>query len=165
MKQADVVLLYDYNYWADARILTAASRISASQFTASTAFPCGSLRGTLVHILDGERAWRELLQHDRMRFDELKEAKFPSVTSMQDRWHEDEAAMRAYLAGLDDEKLLGVVRYTTDEGNKRERILWHCLYHLVNHGTQHRSEAAAMLTDYGQSPGDIDFTLFLNERK
>jgi hypothetical protein len=28
---------------------------------------------------------------------------------------------------------------------------------------QHRSEAAHMLTEYGQSPGDIDFTLFLRE--
>ena len=43
----------------------------------------------------------------------------------------------------------------------RDRILWHCLYHVVNHGTQHRSEAAALLTDYGSSPGDLDFTLFL----
>ena len=29
---------------------------------------------------------------------------------------------------------------------------------------QHRSEAAALLTSYGQSPGEIDFTVFLNER-
>lgn len=32
------------------------------------------------------------------------------------------------------------------------------------YGTQHRSEAAAILTGYGCSPGDLDFTLFLNER-
>jgi hypothetical protein len=29
---------------------------------------------------------------------------------------------------------------------------------------QHRSEAAALLTSYGQSPGDYDFTMFLSER-
>jgi hypothetical protein len=28
----------------------------------------------------------------------------------------------------------------------------------------HRNEAAALLTGYGQSPGDFDFTMFLNER-
>src|SRR5438552_7817961 len=48
-------------------------------------------------------------------------------------------------------------------GIVRERVLWHCLFHLVNHGTQHRSEAAALLTGYGQSPGGLDFTALLNE--
>jgi len=43
--------------------------------------------------------------------------------------------------------------------------LWHCLWHVVNHGTQHRSEAAALLTRFNQSPGDLDFTVFMNETK
>jgi uncharacterized damage-inducible protein DinB len=43
------------------------------------------------------------------------------------------------------------------------RLRWHLLYHVFSHGIQHRSEAAAMLTDYGQSPGNIDFTIFLSE--
>ena len=72
--------------------------------------------------------------------------------------------MRAYLASLTDADMSGFVRYTTSSGAARERVLWHCLLHIVNHGTQHRSESAAMLTSYGQSPGDVDFTLFLSSR-
>jgi uncharacterized damage-inducible protein DinB len=71
--------------------------------------------------------------------------------------------MQAYLASLRDEDLESHLRYTTDTGIQRDRILWHCLLHVVNHGTQHRSEAAGLLTEYAHSPGDLDFTVFLND--
>ncbi len=165
MNQVEIALLYDYNYWGNQQILRAASGISPAQYTAKASFPYGSLRGTLVHMLDAEASWRQLLQYGRMDFGVLQESDFPTVVPLEARWREEEAVMRGYLAGLDDAKLEGIVTYTTDEGNKRERVLWHCLYHVVNHATQHRSEAAAMLTDYGRSPGELDFTVFLNERK
>ena len=43
-------------------------------------------------------------------------------------------------------------------------ILWQVLVHVVNHGTQHRAECAALLTGFGHSPGDMDMSLFFNER-
>jgi uncharacterized damage-inducible protein DinB len=34
------------------------------------------------------------------------------------------------------------------------------MQHIANHGTQHRSEVAAMLTEAGHSPGDIDMLFY-----
>jgi len=103
-----------------------------------------------------------LCQHHTLTPD-LAEAEFPTLDRLEQHWREEERAMRDYLATLQDDDLTRIVRYTTDEGVRRERVLWHCLIHVVNHGAQHRSEAAAILTGYGQSPGEIDFTVFLNE--
>jgi uncharacterized damage-inducible protein DinB len=50
----DILTIYEYNYWATKRILTA----SVHSF--------GSLRGTLVHILDAECAWRMLASTGRI---------------------------------------------------------------------------------------------------
>jgi uncharacterized damage-inducible protein DinB len=165
MNTREIAELFDYNYWANSRILAAARRVSESQFMAPSDFPLGGLRGTLVHTFDAERSWRLLLEKGLMSFDDTSEADFPALVALEKRWKDEEIAMGAYLGKLKDEEPGALVKYTTDSGVKRERVLWHCLFHVVNHGTQHRSEAAAILTKLGQSPGDMDFTLFLNERK
>jgi uncharacterized damage-inducible protein DinB len=36
--------------------------------------------------------------------------------------------------------------------------------HVITHGMQHKTEAAAILTGFGHSPGDIDLIVYLNER-
>lgn len=161
----DIRTLYAYNVWANRRILSTAAAISDEQFAAPAPGGYGSLRGVLAHTLDTEAAWRTLCQHGSLAgFSDIDEAAVPSVAELARRWAEDEQAMRVYLARLSDADLTGYVRYTTPSGIRRERLLWHGLVHIVNHGTQHRADAAAILTSYGASPGDLDFTLFLNER-
>ncbi len=167
MNTDGIKLLYEYNYWADRRVLTACARVSPEQYAApaSCGTGYGSLRATVIHLLDGECLWRLICQGASIAdWQEFTEAQFPTLNALEERWQSEQQEMRAYIGTLSDEKLNGILRYTIDTGIVRERVLWHCLLHVVNHGTQHRSEAAALLTSYGQSPGDFDFTLFLNER-
>jgi uncharacterized damage-inducible protein DinB len=164
MNIKDIHFLYEYNYWANKKILAASANVTEEQFHAPAPFPYGGLHGTLLHILEAEWSWRALFQ----KIDDASEllpADYPDLNSIEARWREEESALRAYLASLRDEDMESHLRYTTDTGIERDRVLWHCLVHVVNHGTQHRSEAAALLTEYTQSPGDLDFTVFLNEWK
>lgn len=173
MNTSEVKLLYDYNYWANGRLLGAASKVSPGQYAAATNFGIGfkSLRGTLIHIVDAEWGWRlrwetflkAPLSANESDAADLTEAQLPTLSTLQERWREEETAMRACIGKLSDEQINGIVRYPTPTGLVRERLLWHSLLHLVNHGSQHRGEAAALLTTYGQSPGELDFNVFLNE--
>ncbi|HXD11958.1 MAG TPA: hypothetical protein VN653_17960 [Anaerolineales bacterium] len=52
MKIDEIKLLYDYNDWADARILAACTRVSPEQYAAPTSYGRRGLRATMVHILD-----------------------------------------------------------------------------------------------------------------
>ncbi|OGO41682.1 MAG: hypothetical protein A2Z04_04375 [Chloroflexi bacterium RBG_16_57_9] len=164
VKTYDLLTLCAYNYWANARILDTAAKISAAQFTAPAMFSPGSLRGTLAHTLSAEWIWRMRIQEGISPTAMLHEEDFPTLEAIRARWREEEQVMLGFLASLPDEDLERVVRYTSTGGVPYENQRWHLLMHLLNHGTQHRSEAAAMLTDYGQSPGDIDFIVFLRER-
>src|SRR5258706_15781606 len=64
MKIDEIKPLYDYNDWADARILAACARVSPEQYAAQTSFgnSWGGLRATMVHLLDNIWQWRITLQ-------------------------------------------------------------------------------------------------------
>ncbi|MEP7293927.1 MAG: DinB family protein, partial [Chloroflexota bacterium] len=87
---------------------------------------------------------------------------FPTMEALHKRWDEEAAAWDAYLSRLTDTDMTNNFHYDLPEGGFRDRVLWHCLWHVVNHGMQHRAEAAHMLTQYGQSPGGLDFTRYMN---
>ena len=61
--------------------------------------------------------------------------------------------MRSWLATLDD-VAVNAPRVTGFP-------LWQCLAHVLTHSTQHPSEAAMVLTHWGQSPGELDLTFYL----
>jgi hypothetical protein len=58
MNRHDIQLLYDYNRWANARILGAAGKLAEEQYLALGTFPHGGVRGTLIHVLFAEWMWR-----------------------------------------------------------------------------------------------------------
>jgi uncharacterized damage-inducible protein DinB len=162
MKKEEIVTLYRYNAWANARILDTAAQVTAEQFLAPAPFSHGGLRGTLVHTLFAEWLWRQRWEgHSPTEW--LLPEDFPSFASLRSRWQMEATALLAFVENLNDTDLDKPIHYRRTGGEPNENILWHLMLHLVNHGTQHRIEAAAMLTGFGCSPGDLDLIVFLRE--
>jgi len=164
MNTQDIQLLYRYNRWANKRILDTAANVTTEQFLASDSYPHGGLRGTLTHTLFAEWIWRNRWQGESPT-ERIEPEEFSTLDSLRARWLEEEKALDAFVQSLTDEKLNSPFQYKNTRGEPLENILWQVMLHLVNHGTQHRGEAAAMLTELGHSPGDIDFIVFLRETK
>ncbi len=160
MRIEDIHLLYQYQDWANQRILNQAEQVSAEQFRQPSPFDQESLQQKLLHLLEAEIVWRHLLI-EQVIPDFLQIEDFPDVAAFRARWKLESQALWAYLRRLSDEDLETSISYQAG-GETRRRVLWHCLVHVVNHGTQHRSECAAMLTGLGCSPGELDFTRFLS---
>jgi uncharacterized damage-inducible protein DinB len=156
-------LLYDYNYWANEKILAQADKVSDADFIADRKFSWGSLRGTLVHILFAEQLWLARWQ-GAAKPDGVRAEDFPNNSMLRARWIAEEQKMRAFLATQDSASLEHTVHYKRMSGAPKSFPLWQLMMHVVNHGTQHRGEAAIMLTELGFSPGNIDFNYFLDER-
>jgi uncharacterized damage-inducible protein DinB len=164
MNKQDIQLLYKYNSWANKRILNAAAQVTEEEFLAPASYPHGGLRSTLTHTLFAEWIWRTRWQGESPTM-RINPADFPTFDALRTRWHKEEMALNAFLDDLTNEKLNSVFHFRNTRGDEFENILWQAMVHVINHGTQHRGEAAVMLTEFNHSPGDTDFMVFLREMK
>ena len=160
MQTSEILTLFDYSYWATARILRAALPVTPQQFDAPDTSGHRTLRATLSHALRAEMTWRTRLQHVVLP----AEPALNTPAELQQAWAAEQGSLRAYLEHLTDAELHSRLAYQNSKGEPFEDIVWHILLHMLNHSTQHRAEAAAMLTDFGRSPGDVDMILYFREK-
>jgi uncharacterized damage-inducible protein DinB len=157
--------LFDYNYWARDLVLAAMQDMSETEFARANRFAYKSIRGILTHCLDTEHRWRSRFEGTASR-EGIAETDVATPALLAVRWQDEEARMRAYLARLTDADLAGDLVWQARDGTT-ERLpnLWLSLAHVVNHSTQHRSEAAEALTMIGRSPGDLDLGFYASQRQ
>jgi uncharacterized damage-inducible protein DinB len=154
MRTDDIRYLFGYDRWATERVLAALDGLPAETWSAAEVVGERGLGTILVHHLGASQRWRHGIQRDG---EEPRPELEPLLTidELRERWTAEWAAVDAWLPTLDDDFLAYV-----HEGV----AIWKMLAHVVNHGTQHRSEAAALLTEAGHSPGDLDMIDFAEER-
>jgi uncharacterized damage-inducible protein DinB len=155
--------LYEYGAWANERLLGLAEKLTDEQFRRRWSQGYLSIHESFVHALGADWRW-----FHRWRGapppPPFVAADWPTVEAIRAKWAELIPQRAAYVAGLGDDDLHGTIQFATAE-RTYELTRWQGLLHCANHGTQHRSEIAAMLTDAGHSPGDLDYLFFCLARK
>jgi uncharacterized damage-inducible protein DinB len=155
--------LYDYNAWANARILDTAAKLTHEQLLAPGGASFDSVRDTLVHTMNAQWLYLERWQARSPRA--WPEAStYPDLAAIRARWDAIERDTHAFVVALDDARLAAVVEYTNMQGEPWAYPLWQQMIHQVNHATQHRSETAVLLTQLGHSPGWLDLLYFVDLR-
>src|SRR5260370_36723078 len=169
MTKDDIQLLYEYDRWANNRVLRAVSALSAEQFTRDLGGSFRSVRDTLVHIVGGEWGWLAYwkepshspsfltdlwTRHDVVFTPDA----FPSLSTVQLKWAEVEKEQAEFVNRVTNESLEKVLPFRTTQIS-----LAHLMQHLVNHSTYHRGQIALMLRQLGAEPQATDFHVFLAE--
>jgi len=153
--------LYRYNDWATRHILDVAEGVSQEQLLTPGTAGHGSTRDTLVHLMRTQRGWLSWwdgsLPADQAYGLRLNPADYPDVAALRAYWTSLQEQTRAFVDGLADDDLARVYEEPAPNGQTIRFVLSTMMLHVANHGTQHRSEVAAMLTGFGQSPGDLDY--------
>ena len=149
--------LYDYDRWATRQVLAKLDGVDEDLWGATGVVGERGLGSILVHMLGAHQRWRTGIAaegEEEIETPRPEREPLPSVATLTAWWETEFVAMDGFLAALTD----GLLAY------RHEGIaVWQMLAHLLNHGTQHRSEAALLLTQVGRSPGELDLMNYLEE--
>jgi len=163
MNRQDILTLYDYNAWANARVLGAVEPLTPEAFLRDLKNSFPSVRDTLAHILGAEWVWLRRW-HGESPSQILPATDFPSLGSLKDRYAAVEKERRAFLEGLSEERLAQPFQYKDMAGKAHSLLLVHSLQHVVNHGTYHRGQVTTMLRQLGAKPVSTDLSRFYLDR-
>ncbi|HYD67035.1 DinB family protein [Azospirillum sp.] len=152
-----------YNRWANRRLYDAVAELSDAQFREDRGAFFGSLRGTLNHLLVGDRLWFGRIEGTGpmpTRLDEILHDRFDDLRAAREA--EDERILRV-VGGLDEARLAATFAYRTIKGEACEQPLAPVLAHVFNHQTHHRGQAHTLLSQFGREAPAIDLIYFLRE--
>ena len=169
MNKGDIQLLYEYDRWANLRVLQAASTLTPEQFTRDLGGGFRSVRDTLLHIIGGEWIWltywkdpprdpASLADLKTLRDAQFRPEDFPNVAAVKAKWTEVARAQAEFVGALTDSAL-----ETMLPARGSELKLAHLMQHLANHSTYHRGQVALMLRQLGAEPLPTDFHVFMVE--
>lgn len=163
MNTEDIRQLFEFNAWANARILDAASRLSAEDFTRPLGNSFPSVRDTLVHVLFAEWVWLRRWLGESPRRAPWESSEFADVAALRAELERVERERDEFVAGLSDDELKTVVAYTNVKGQEWRYPLGRMLQHVVNHSTYHRGQVVTMLRQMGAEAPSTDLLLRLDE--
>jgi uncharacterized damage-inducible protein DinB len=171
MTKGDIQLLYEYDRWANNRVLQAAAALTTVEFTRDLGGSFRSVRDTLVHIIGGEWIWLaywKATSHSSAFITDLKTHRdvlfnrdaFPNLATVKSKWVEVEKEQIEFVNRVSGELLEGMLPF-----RETQVSLAHLMQHMANHSTYHRGQVALMMRQLGAEPVATDFHVFLVEQR
>jgi len=163
MTPNEMLVLYEFNAWANRRMLGAVEAVEPEEFLRPMGSSFCSLRDTAAHIYGGEWVWLERFQ-GRSPASLPDAAEFQDVASLRERWTELEGRLLGFVGSLTEDDLNRVMEYKTLKFGVYRNPVWQSMQHVVNHGTYHRGQVTTLLRQLGAGPVLTDLMHFYRER-
>jgi len=154
--------LYDYNHWANQRVLSAMTPLTDDMFTRNMGNSFVWLRDTLAHILGAEWIWLERWL-GRSPKALLSASDFPTLQALQRRWAAVRLDQNQYIKTLVPDRLNDDVSYTNTRGERYSYALWRQMLHVLNHSSYHRGQVTTLLRQMGAEPAGTDLLVYYDQ--
>ena len=153
--QDDIVALFEYDRWANTKVLDACRKLTAEQYVAEPVPGWSSVRSTISHIaLATEFNLRTLASDPDDRIPtEADLATVDDVAQLLERAYRRFEELRPTLTP----ERLNTLLTLRPPGFTATLPRWAILRHIVNHSTYHRGQVASKLKRFGIEQSITDF--------
>lgn len=163
MSERSIEAMLEYHIIAADHLATFASKLTDEELDAPIDGYERSIRATLLHLVDVDWLWRNLIQTGTVPdWSAAPSGSLHSVAEIAAAQRAESKQLLAWYQSASDDSLDREIPVVWPWSPDPDTVIpWRAVAHVVLHGQQHRSEIALALTRLGQSPGHIDL-LFLD---
>ena len=145
--------LYEYHFAANHYLWDhCIAGLTGEEFRRKLPYSLGSVRNQAVHMLNVEDRWFSALRGLSVP-GFINPVHLGSQAVVRARWDDVENSMRDYLGGLSEGELARSL-------DKHSHV-WQALFHVLNHGTDHRAQTLSVVAQLGVPGFAQDYYLHL----
>ena len=162
MTIAELLDSFEYNRWAHDRILESASELGPGLYDTDLGGSFPTLRATLEHVLSTEVVW--LSRWEGHSLGEPPDYGGRDPRALRSIWKSFWHRQFAFLHNLSEDDLTGLIAIRTRAGIEAVQPLRDTLFHVVNHSSYHRGQAASQIRQLGGKPPTTDYFMYCLSR-
>lgn len=146
--------LFEYDRWANLRALSAIAELPE---------PHVELQRQIAHVVGALEVWAERVAGGDYRAVAVWPP-YPGHAALVERAERAWARWRERLERAEPGDFAARVSFVNSQGQACSDELGHIVRHVVNHGTHHRAQIAALLRAAGRAPLSVDYIVWTRQR-
>lgn len=155
-----------YNTWCNEHLYAAAAQVTDADYRADRGVFFKSLKGTLNHLLVGDRIWMRRFTGKGENPASLDAILYDDFAQLRAARRTEDERISHYIATLSDGDLAKSIRFRTVVNPQDiEQVLAPALDHFFNHQTHHRGQAHALLSAIIGNERTPSFDLIIYQRE
>lgn len=160
----EIIRQFEYHAWANNRLFEHLRQLPEEAYAAEVQSVFPSVAAVLEHLYVRDELWFAVLLGEETDLIGLvnrkaEEVKGMTAASLEERYNRIADRFRTYMAGVEDLDKLTTI--THPRFGSMTAPLSGIIQHVVNHGTYHRGNVAAILRQQGHPGVATDYIFFL----
>lgn len=162
MSSQRIQKMFNYHQWAWRHVFASVHKLDEAEYRMERPFFWGSIHNVLAHSVSADYIWlnRTIGNHIYRLSDGNDYADFEEIL---EQWMAIWDDWSALLRSFTENEYESPIKYRTTEDIDQQTVLADILHHMINHGTEHRSQLTPLLFQLGHPTPALDYIAYCRQ--